>query len=689
MSKKKKDKLRLKEMSALSEKGGMYFNRELSWIKFNERILKEAADPANPLIERVNYLGIVASNLDEFFMVRVPEYQRSPGIDKSEYAEQIGTETPLEQIYSRVIVLMRYASQLWRFQLTPELETAGITIINWSDCTPPEKKELKTLIKDDQFTILRGDRYSAISHENYLHGFALLVETLSGRAVIPIQETINRIGRFLPVGDRKDTFLLAEDLLRKHAETLFPDEDIYVIYPIRLTRDSDMELKGDDADDIIAALKAAPEELAKRMPSRLETPIDMPFGYTALLVEALALPPALVYDVKGMLAHADLKDLPVNHPEHRFKPFTPGTPEGMQKNGDIFAAIADRDRLLFTPYQTFDTLINFLTAAADDPAVQEISMTLYRLGARSPIADALIQAANNGKKVTAVVELKASFDEERNFAWSRKLSESGVKVIHGIPGLKVHAKCCLVTRQENGLPVYYATLSTGNYNAKTAAIYSDLSLFTADKDICRDLQKLFATLSGEKNDHPFTRLLVSPDTMTTGLLDRINRETKSEKGHIILKLNSLSDKDIINALYTASQAGVKIELCIRGICMLRPGVPDLSENISVISVVGRFLEHSRIFYFKNNKDPELFIGSPDMMPRNLHKRVELLCPILDPRLRHEIISELLPTWLQDHKKGYILDASGRYIDPVGEGESSQEQFIGRFREKITPVNPKD
>jgi len=671
MGKKKKSRIQLKDLSKLKDGDGLYFNRELSWIKFNERILAEAANPNTPLLERVNFFSIAAGNFDEFFQVRVPEYQKNSRIADSEVVEVAGSKSALEMMYIRVIALMRKASNLWRKELSPALDANGIHLVRWADCTREEKENLISRIADEEFTILRGERFSDLRLDEHLEGFALLAETKNGRAAIPIQDIIERQSRFLPVGKRENTFIFIEDVLRKYAERLF-DDDVYAVMPVRLTREAEKVLKGDDADDIIFA----GQTLKNRLPSRLETPEELPFGYTSHLVSALDLQPELVFDTKGPLGAADVKDIPVDFPELRYQPFTPGMPEGLGKTEELFASIAKKDKVLFTPYQSFDALVNFLKAACEDEQVTGIFMTLYRLGSESPVADALISAAKAGKKVTAVIELKASFDEERNFLWSEKLKTAGVSVKFGIEGLKTHAKCCLVARTEGDRTKYYATVSTGNYNAKTARIYSDLSLFTADEKICRDLRRLFSQIDDGKIPSGFESLIVSPKEMEKQILELIEREADA-KGHIILKMNSLTDKTIINALYAASQKGAKIELCIRGICMLRPGVEGLSENISVVSVVGRFLEHARVFSFE--KTEKLYIGSPDMMPRNLHKRVELLCPVYDADCRSEI-ERMLSIWLLDNVAGYRLDQAGRYFVSDKSRISAQEQFIEMMKQ---------
>lgn len=669
----------------LCEDCGRYFNRELSWLKFNERILAEAKNPRNPLLERVAFLGIVADNLDEYFMVRVPAYQGGATRSSDEYEEVVGSRTQLEMIYDRTIFLMRNISWVWAKELKPELEKTGIVFTKYTKCSESEKRtlrrDLSEILSETPVTVIRGDRFEDIGHNEFLKGMGLLAKSERGFAVIPIQDILDKYGRYVRIGKRKTEYLFREEQLRRNSDLFLPDENVRAVVPIRLTRDSDLNLKGDDADDLISAIKAAPETLAKKLPSRLETEQWFPFGYTSYLVTALSLLPELVYDVPSPLGFADLKKFPVSRPELKFPPYTPALPPALQEEDRIFERLSDRDIMLFTPYDSFDGLITFLNAAASDPAVQKIQMTLYRLGAESPVIDALIAATKNGKDVTTVIELKASFDEEVNFQWATKLSENGVTVIHGVPGLKVHAKCCLITRTEGDKTVRYATVSTGNYNAKTAKIYSDISLFTADSGICRDISTLFSYLTG-KEEHPeYKHLLVSPEFMEESLMNLIQREIDHQKrsgnGYIALKVNSLTDRSIINALYAASNAGVRIDLIVRGICMLRPGVPNLSENIRVISIVGRFLEHSRIFYFKNDGDEQVFIGSPDMMSRNLKRRVEIICPVLDRRIKNVIINKILPAFIHDAAKGHVLEPNGIYLPPKNPDSErgAQQMFI--------------
>lgn len=676
---KKKSKLYFKKSSdKFPKESGRYFNRELSWLKFNDRLFAEAVSDKTPLLEKISFLGIVSDNIDEYFKVRIPAYQKGANPSEDEFSESYGNKTQIEMIYPRVIILLHQVAVYFTDVILPLLENEGIHILKLSDCTADERSSLFDEIKNEKFSIVKSDRFKNISHDEYMQGIALLVYTDKERAVIPVQEIIDSKGRFLSVKGREDSFVLIEDVLRKFVTSLFPEETVYSVMPIRVTRDSDLDLKGDDADDLINAIIDAKASLPKKYPSRLEVLRNMPFAHTSNLASAMSLQPELVFNIHSPLGLADLKKFPVSRDELKFKKFTPSIPDGLDKN--IFENIKKHDRFMFTPYQSFDGLVNFLNAAAEDDDVSEIQMTLYRLGAKSPVAEALIKAAENKKKVTAVVELKASFDEERNFIWSQKLVDAGVDVIAGVHGLKVHAKCCLVTRKDGK----YATLSTGNYNAGTAKIYTDFSIFTADKDICDDLTDLFKMISAGETSADFKKLIVSPKYMTDALISKIEREIEIQKksgtGKIIFKINSITDKKIINALYEASNAGVKINLAVRGICMLRPQVKGFSENISVVSVVGRFLEHARIFYFGNDGEPEIFIGSPDMMTRNLNKRIEIICPILDKNIRKIIADDILPLCLNDKFGGYVLTSEGFYLPPeVPEGDiGSQAKFIEKF-----------
>ncbi|HJJ35729.1 MAG TPA: polyphosphate kinase 1 [Methanocorpusculum sp.] len=679
---KKKKQYKLKAVASFSESKQNYFNRELSWIKFNERVFNEAQNPENPLMERVGYLSIVAGNLDEFFSVRVPPYQHSKTDLSNEYTNLEKTKDQLGIIYFRTIYLMRRMSKLWNSTLVPELKKEGITFMEWDDLSDAEKESFVNLLSDETFPIIRSNQKDTIDTP-VARGITFGVELGSSVAVVLVQDVIDKLGRILPVGKSGKSFIFIENILVNYIEKLFLGEEVYAIFPFRLTRDADLALSGDDAEDLYEALKKAKEELPNRQPSRLETLESAPYGYTAKIAKLCDLQPELVYDYKAPLGLKDINQITVTDRNLYYPPFTPQVPEGLEKEG-LFDSIKEHDRLQFTPYTSFNGLLNFLNAAAEDPKVTEISMTLYRLGSQSPVAEALSAAARRGAKVTAVIELKASFDEERNFMWTEELKKAGVNVIHGPANLKTHGKCCLVTRREGKKTARYATISTGNYNAKTAGIYTDFSLFTADKRITDDLVELFDMLKKEETKGEFKHLLISPKYLEEGILDLIDKEIENQKkkgnGRIIIKTNSLTDTKMIDALYAASSAGVKITLLIRGICMLRPGVANLSENITVSSTVGRFLEHARAFMFGTGADAKVFIGSPDLMPRNLRKRVEIVCPIYDKDVKNTII-DILGTYMDDKGGAYYLDQFGRYSVPVAGKKRAQDIFIEKFSRK--------
>ncbi|HJJ31754.1 MAG TPA: polyphosphate kinase 1 [Methanocorpusculum sp.] len=674
----KKKQYKLKELSSFTEAKQNYFNRELSWIKFNERVFHEAENPENPLMERVGFLSIVGGNLDEFFSVRVPPYQHTTKDLSNEYTSLEKTKDQLSIIYLRVIYLMRRMSKLWNSTLVPELKKEGIIFLGWDDLSDADKETFMHLLSEQTFTVIRSEK--DMGKDEYYGGMAFGVELGSAAAFVLVQHIIDNLGRILPVGKSGKTFIFIENILVNYIEKLFLGEEVYAISPVRVTRDADLALRGDDAEDLYEALKKAKEEMPNREPSRLEVLESLPYGYAAKLAEICKLPPQLVYDYKAPLGIKDINQISVKDRSLYYPAFTPSIPVGLEKEG-LFASISERDRLQFTPYNSFSGLLNFLNAAAEDEHVQEISMTLYRLGSKSPVADALIAAAKRGIKVTAVIELKASFDEERNFMWTEQLKSAGVNVIHGPASLKTHGKCCLVTRREGRKTVRYGTISTGNYNAKTAGIYTDFSLFTADKRITDDLVRLFEMLKNEDTKGEYKHLLISPKYLEDGITDLIHKEIEAQKtrgaGRIIIKTNSLTDKKMIEELYAASAAGVKITLLIRGICMLRPGVANLSENITVSSTVGRFLEHARVFMFGTGDDAKVFIGSPDLMPRNLRKRVEIVCPIYDKDVKNTII-DTLRTYIEDKGGAYYLDQYGRYSVPEKGKKRAQEIFIEKF-----------
>ncbi|HXZ24511.1 MAG TPA: polyphosphate kinase 1, partial [Methanomassiliicoccales archaeon] len=477
------------------------------------------------------------------------------------------------------------------------------------------------------------------------------------------------------VGSRRTGFVLLEDLISANADLLFPGMEVMSAHPFRVTRDASLDIPTEDEDDLLTAIEEGVESRRVGAPVRLEVDGGMPESVRDMLARKLDLPRYLVFQPMTPLALADFVQLrAIDRPELKDRPFEQCVPSDLDAKADIFAALAKRDRLLFHPYDSLAPVVNLVRQASTDPDVLAIKICLYRIEKRSPLIDALIQARKNGKQVAAVVELKAKFDEENNISYARAMEQEGVHVVYGPPDLKVHAKVCLVVRKEKGDTKRYCHLSTGNYNTVTSRSYADLGYFTVDEGIGTDVSELFNALTGYSERHGYRKLLVAPIGLRSGVLARIEREIdahrRSGQGHLAFKLNGLLDKEIIKALYRASQAGVRVDLNVRGLCALRPGVKNVSENITVTSIVGRFLEHARIYYFRNGGDTEVLLGSSDLMPRNLDRRVELLFPVQDDAIRRHVIENILMPQLRDNVRARRLlpDGSYRRIKP-SEGET--------------------
>ncbi|MDO9540303.1 MAG: polyphosphate kinase 1 [Methanocalculus sp.] len=657
-----------------------YLNRELSWIDFNRRVLAEATDPNNPLLERVTFLGIVADNLDEFFMVRVAGLAKEIRLNKPD----IGPDGmhPLDQVRAirdELYPLYRKMADCWHTELLVALEEAGIPVKGWNELSSDEQAGFGAFFEE---SIRPKIAIIPIGRKSSFPPFSELCENIvvmmrggrSSGVILCLSGGEERLSRFIPVPS--GGLILVEEVVRHHAAFLFPDDEVTGTYLFRVTRDSDLELKGDDDTDLTVAIIEGAELLQTRQPVRLEVEERMPFHLTTEISTMLGLIPDLVFTQKPPLGLADLKKIPFDRPDLRYLSYTPTLPPGFTDESTIFSSIRRHDRLLFTPYDSFEAFVLFLRAAADDPSVLSIRTTLYRVGPHSPVIDTLILAKKNGKQVEVVVELKASFDEEANFRWATLLKEAGVLVTHGAVGLKVHAKCAFVSRKEEGGVVRYSFLSTGNFNLSTSRIYSDLAIFTADAAIGSDLVNLFNILTGYTLKAEFTDLLVTPvislrDDLIRRIEEERNYQKRSGNGRIIMKVNSLSDRKIIDALRKASEDGVQVDLIIRGINCIRscPGSPKTR------SVVGRFLEHARVFYFSAGGRKDLYFGSADLMPRNLNRRVEVIFPIKDPWIKEIVLSDLLPGYLKDSKGSWKFLPDGRSEPVVGDAISCQEQFL--------------
>lgn len=686
-----------------------YLNRELSWLEFNNRVLQEALDPRTPLLERLKFSAIFSSNLDEYFMVRVAglRQQEEAGVTKLTSDGRTPSEQ-LELISDRLRPLITKQDQHFEYTLRNELTDKGIYLINYVDLNQEQRSYLQQYFEEHIFPVLTplaidpSHPFPYIS--NLSLNLAVLVrdpdtdEELFARVKVP-----SVLPRFVPLprelrhesGANASiwTGVPLEQVIAHNLEALFPGMMVQECHPFRVTRNADLSVEEDEADDLMLAIE---QELRKRRVGksavRLEIQASMPENVKDRLMQDLRLDEGDVYDVEGLLGLKDLMffmSLPC--PELKDPSWAPVTPNWMprtqeignrngaddrQEGEDIFTIIRNSDLLIHHPYQSFSaTVQEFIRQAAHDPKVLAIKMTLYRTSGDSPIVNSLIAAAENGKQVAVLVELKARFDEENNITWARKLEQAGVHVVYGLVGLKTHTKIILVVRQESNKIRRYVHIGTGNYNHKTAKLYTDLGLLSCRDELGADLTDLFNFLTGYSRQKSYRKLLVAPVNMRDRMIAMIRREAehcRNEKsGRIVAKMNALVDPQIIESLYEASQAGVKIDLIVRGICCLRPGVEGVSENINVISIVGRFLEHSRIFYFQNGGNEEVYIGSADWMTRNLSRRVEAVTPIDELQIAKEL-EEILGIMLSDNRQAWELQPDGSYIQRQP-GDSDREQ----------------
>jgi len=663
----------------------LYINRELSWIEFNQRVLEEALDKSHPLLERIKFLAIVASNLDEFFMVRVSGLRRQLAAGALK-APPDGM-TPAEQLAAiRRQLLPQLAEQYrcWHEDLLPKLRDAGIKVLRYDDLKRKQRKLMRSYFAEEIFPALTplafdpGHPFPLISNlsanlavvvNDVRHGrrFARLKvpNTFPRLLRIPSEETADEYASLGLAQAMSNNFVWLEEVVTANLDMLFPGVEIEAAYPFRVTRDADPEIEEDEASDLLVAIEESVRKRHFGSAVRLEIDKTMPDQVRDILMTNLWLAPYQVYTVGGPLGLADVMELMgVNRPDLKDELFQPAVVPQLATEESIFSVIRRHNLLLYHPYDSFDPVVRFVREAARDSDVLAIKQTLYRVGPDSPIVAALMDARENGKQVAVLVELKARFDEENNIVWARSLEEAGVHVVYGLMGLKTHAKICLVVRRERDGIRRYVHSATGNYNDVTARTYADLGYFTCDPDLGADLSDLFNALTGYSRQDEYRKLLVAPGRMAEEVVLRIDREIeqheRSGDGHIALKMNSLVDKHCIEALYRASQAGVKVELQPRGICCLRPGVPGVSENIEVTSIVGRFLEHARIYYFRNGGDEEILTGSADLMPRNLYKRVETLFPIEDAGLKTALRDQILRVHLQDNVKARRMLADGSY-----------------------------
>ncbi|HEY3191959.1 MAG TPA: polyphosphate kinase 1 [Solirubrobacterales bacterium] len=679
----------------------LYFNRELSWLDFNDRVLQLAEDPRVPLLERVNFCAIYEDNLDEFFMVRVAGLhdQVESKLD-ARGADAMSAADVIELIRQRTIELRARLTRCFEDEIHPALAEHGIRIISLSDANSTEREEVEHLFTSQVFPALtplvigRGRPFPYISNMSLSIGVLLRNPEKGEEVAARVKVPKELLRRFLSIGDGL-TFVPLEEVIAANLDDLFPGMEIVHHSLFRVTRDTDYDVS-DEADDLLLAVE---EEVRRRRFGevvRLEVSPDMEPGLLDQLVEAMHIEEHQVYDVPGLLGMDDLSDVysVQGFRELRYPRWQGVTPAQLQQGSrthrevDVFAAMRQGDILVHHPFDSFGSSVErFVRQAVEDPNVLAIKQTVYRTSADSPLVPGLIEASERGKQAVCLVELKARFDESANIRWARALEEAGVHVVYGIPGLKTHVKCVLVARREGDGVVNYVHIGTGNYNPKTARIYTDFGLFTASQEVGDDIAEMFNYLTGYARPSGYRKVLLAPFNLKEGIVGEIERTIEAHSperpARIRMKMNSLLDPPCIRALYRASQAGVQVELNVRGICALRPGIQGVSENIRVVSIVGRFLEHSRIFSFERPDETRIFIGSADLMPRNLYNRVELVSPVEDPANRDQL-TDVLDRAFADNTNAWELGGDGVWSRTTTNGDqprSLQSELLERHAKR--------
>ncbi len=646
-----------------------YINRELSWLEFNRRCLEEAQDPSNPLLERVKFLAICHGNLDEFYMIRVPGMMSKITIPGPDYVSK-NIEQLMGQVTSVVEGLVRDYADCWK-EIIGLLSDHGIHVLKVDDLNPDQSAWVARFYKERVHPLLTPLALDITHPFPFISNNSLNIavrmydrnhEQLYARVKVPV----GVLPRFVRIpSDKGDRFVLLEDILEHHISSLFPGLDVVGAYMFRVTRNADVKVTIDEAADFMTAVEESLEDRDVGFPVRMAVETTMPTDMVRVFARNLKLSELQVHrtDTINMGDLWELVGLP--YPKLKDKPFESHTPPELSEGADIFSSIRQRDWILFHPYESFSTVVRFVNNAAEDPSVQSIKICLYRIGKDPSLVKALIRAKESGKTVSVLMELRAKFDESNNIRWAREMEKIGIHVVYGPVNLKVHSKLLQVVRLEGERLVRYTHMSSGNYNTSTARQYGDISFLTADQAIGEDVGELFNALTGFFGPRMYTRLLVAPLTLKDSLITKIEREIdicrSTGSGYIAMKANGLIDSDIIATLYKASNAGVRVDLNIRGLCCLRPGIPGVSENIRVTSIVDRFLEHSRIYYFENGGQPEMYMGSSDMMPRNLLARVEVLFPIMDRALLLRIRDNIMNTHFNDNVKARELRPDGTYV----------------------------
>ena len=677
----------------------LYLNRELSWLQFNRRVLEEAQDPTVPLLERLKFLAIFSANLDEFFMVRVGGLQQKvqANLTRGSGADKASPQEQLALISATVRELVAEQYQCWRKDVLPALREKGIVIRNVTELTAEDRKYLLEMFRQQIFPVLTPLAVDS-SHPfpqllNKSHN--LFVRARASReseplhAIVQVPRVVPRL-ILMPRGKGEDEpwdYIYLASLIKHHIAELFPGLKLEGVHAFRVTRNSDLYIDEEEAENLLRTIEQELRRSSRGDAVRLEVEPDCPKDFQELLLEFFDLAEPDLYKLDGPLSLTHLAPLITNDAFAKLKdrPFQPARDPALPPHVDIFEVMRRQDVLLHHPYESFDPIVELIEEAAKDPQVLAIKITLYRTSGDSPIVEALIHAASAGKQVTALVELRARFDEAANIQWARRLEESGAHVVYGVVGLKTHCKALLIVRRDADRLRHYVHLGTGNYHPRTARTYTDFSLFTTESGLTEEVAVVFNTLTGLAGYPGLKKLMVAPFDLHKRLIGFIERERDhalaGKPARIIAKLNSLVDQEIIEKLYEASCAEVTIDLLVRGICCLRPKIPGLSENIRVTSIVGRFLEHSRIYYFENAGTPDIFLASADWMPRNFVRRVEIAFPIEAPALRDEIIDDVLPKFLHDRVKARELQPDGSYRRMKPEGKELREQAQLQFRER--------
>lgn len=695
---------------------GLFINHELSWLEFNRRVLEEAFEPHTPLLEQLKFLSIFYKNLDEFFMVRVGTVLR-------QYLNHVPSNAPdrmsparqLAEIRRRTLRMLSEAQEHWRKKLFVQLWERGAHITRYADLTRKQQAFLDQYFTDEIYPVLTPQaidpRHPLPNISNHSLNFIIHLTDKNGITRYARLKSPKNMSRFIFTPRTKDAktyamlgfcantrdndIVLLEDLIRQHLHTLFPGYTLVDAELFRITRNTDFDrgIAEDETEDVREAVRELVDQRRFGAVVRLEVSHTMPRELRRFLINRLLLNPFQVYRIKGPLAFSEMGLLyDLDRPGLKEEPLCPHVPPVFRDMGeyDIFARVRAKDVLLCHPYDSFLPVQEFIYQASHDPNVIAIKQTLYRSGSQSPIVNALIEARRLGKQVTAVVELKARFDEERNITWADEMEKAGVHVVYGMADMKIHAKLCLVVRREAHGVCRYAHINTGNYNATTAKIYTDMGIFTAHPGICADVSELFNVMTGYAEKDDYRHLLISPKGLRRGIVqcieDEIARHNQYGDGSILIKCTQLGDMECIQALYRASMSGVRIRLQVRGVCCLRPGIFGISDTIEVVSLVGRFLEHGRLYYFHNGGNPRIFMGSADPMPRNLDRRLDLLVPILDPDLRAHIHDAILLPHFNDTAKTHILNEDGEYHrrrPSRGESPYNAQQHMSMMRDHDT------